>query len=262
MVAIDEELCSSRITTIPPLGTFYDNPTGHGSAPDQIPATTDKATFGAGTLEFSLSKNSTLEISNLSSTEGGTTGIHVVQITSPQIGIVETTPIQVSGGQISVTNNSPNQGTFSQENPPQIGSSQIGSLQIDFMEVSPSQVDISQNHTVEVKFSTIFGATKSVQSIISQFDPSKVTFPISIPLQQFVTSNFPDHYLPPASTNTYKDNPLNLWSTLFDPTFKIDLQIADLPTGQLAETQITKYDSLGRPNGGTLLIDADVNGIG
>ncbi|MEH2382339.1 MAG: hypothetical protein V7K27_26215 [Nostoc sp.] len=35
---------------------------------------------------------------------------------------------------------------------------------------------------------------------MSQFDSSKVTFPISIPLQQFFSSNFPDHYLPPALT--------------------------------------------------------------
>jgi hypothetical protein len=54
----------------------------------------------------------------------------------------------------------------------------------------------------------------------------------------------------------------DLWQALFDPTFNLTLQITDLPTGQLAEAQITDYDSLGRPNGGTILIDADANGIG
>ncbi|MBE9050263.1 PKD domain-containing protein [Nostocales cyanobacterium LEGE 11386] len=69
---------------------------------------------------------------------------------------------------------------------------------------------------------------------------------------------FSIHNLYPALTNTYKDNPLNL----FDPTFNINLQITDLPTGQLAEAQITSFDSFGRPNSGTLLIDDDANGIG
>ncbi|WP_334850671.1 PKD domain-containing protein [Nostoc sp.] len=54
----------------------------------------------------------------------------------------------------------------------------------------------------------------------------------------------------------------DLWQTLFDPTFNLTLQITDLPTGQLAEAQITNYDTQGRPNGGTILIDDDANGIG
>jgi hypothetical protein len=41
--------------------------------------------------------------------------------------------------------------------------------------------------------------------------------------------------------------------------FNLNLAIQDLPTGQLAEAQITSFDPSGRPNGGTLLIDTDAN---
>ncbi|MCC5618304.1 hypothetical protein LC605_25115 [Nostoc sp. CHAB 5836] len=44
------------------------------------------------------------------------------------------------------------------------------------------------------------------------------------------------------------------------PTFNINFQITDLPTGQLAEAQITQFDQYDRPNGGTILIDDDANG--
>jgi hypothetical protein len=40
------------------------------------------------------------------------------------------------------------------------------------------------------------------------------------------------------------------------------LTCTSLPTGQLAEAIVTKFDSLGRPIGGTILIDDDANGIG
>jgi hypothetical protein len=75
-------------------------------------------------------------------------------------------------------------------------------------------------------------------------------------LQQLLSS-YP-HLYTSALTNTYKDNLLNL----FDPSFNINFSFTDLPTGQLAEAQITDYDSLGRLNGGTLLIDTDANGVG
>ncbi|MBD2594927.1 hypothetical protein H6G74_11375 [Nostoc spongiaeforme FACHB-130] len=68
------------------------------------------------------------------------------------------------------------------------------------------------------------------------------------------------HFVPPNLQD--QAIVLDLWFTLFDPTFNLTFQITDLPTGQLAEAQITKYDSFGRPNGGTILIDNDANGVG
>ncbi|MEO1378360.1 MAG: hypothetical protein AAFW70_29645 [Cyanobacteria bacterium J06635_10] len=59
---------------------------------------------------------------------------------------------------------------------------------------------------------------------MNQFDSSEVSFPISIPLQQLLSSNFPDHYLSYTLTNTFKDN-----------LPYITREITDLSTGQLAE---------------------------
>lgn len=42
----------------------------------------------------------------------------------------------------------------------------------------------------------------------------------------------------------------------------IPLEITDLPTGQLAEAQVTHYTEQGIPNGGTILIDHNANGLG
>ncbi|WP_339377487.1 PKD domain-containing protein [Calothrix sp. NIES-2100] len=81
-----------------------------------------------------------------------------------------------------------------------------------------------------------------------EINPTEIPLPSSVPLQQLVNS-YP-HLYNSTLTNTYKDNPLNL----FDPTFNINFQIADFPTGQLVEAQITQFDSLGRPNSGTILI--------
>jgi hypothetical protein len=44
--------------------------------------------------------------------------------------------------------------------------------------------------------------------------------------------------------------------------FNLNLVIKDLPVGQLAEAQITQYDSTGAPIAATLLLDTDANGLG
>ncbi|MEH1932313.1 MAG: hypothetical protein V7L14_00980 [Nostoc sp.] len=55
-----------------------------------------------------------------------------------------------------------------------------------------------------------------------------------------------------------------MWNTRiqFQLPFDINLVVKNLATGQVAEAQITNYDQYGRPHGGTILIDADANGIG
>jgi hypothetical protein len=44
--------------------------------------------------------------------------------------------------------------------------------------------------------------------------------------------------------------------------FNLNIEITDLPTGQLAEATIAGFDSTGRPNSGTLYLDIDANGLG
>ncbi|MEA5553208.1 hypothetical protein VB713_19905, partial [Anabaena cylindrica UHCC 0172] len=95
-----------------------------------------------------------------------------------------------------------------------------------------------------------------------QLNPREISFPSSISAQQlFNLYDFSFHTSSSTSTNTINSTAKTLWSTLFDPTnpFNLTLQITDLPTGQLAEAQITNYDQYGRPNSGTILIDNDAN---
>jgi hypothetical protein len=55
---------------------------------------------------------------------------------------------------------------------------------------------------------------------------------------------------------------LTLWNTYLQPTTPLTIKIQDLPTGQLAEANITGFDPTGRPNAGTLYLDTDTNGLG
>ncbi|WP_157260003.1 Ig-like domain-containing protein [Chamaesiphon minutus] len=97
----------------------------------------------------------------------------------------------------------------------------------------------------------------------SQIDPSKVTFSSSIPSQQFLSSNLPNHLNTSELTNV-ESTAVTIWNNLLNPTTPINLtfDITNLPTGQLAEASITGYDQLGRPNKATISFDNDANGVG
>jgi hypothetical protein len=224
MIAIDEDNSSSSITNIAPLRTLNNNSIGHSGTPNQIPTITDQSTSGVGTLEISLSEISIFQGMKIGSAKTSTRSIDIVQVSSPQISVDEGTLMNIGSTQIGIPNDSFTQTTTTHENPPQISSSQIGSNQVDLIQESSSQVDISQNNTVKID-STIFPI--SAISRINQFDSSKVTFPISVPLQQLIVSNLPTSFFPSHNLNSnnlsqIQNNPLNL----FDPTFNINFQIA------------------------------------
>ncbi|WP_460202278.1 DNA/RNA non-specific endonuclease [Scytonema sp. NUACC21] len=151
----------------------------------------------------------------------------------------------------------------------QIGMIQMATSQIDKTEIASTQVNVNQVSVTQEGFSGW------------QFQPTKIPFSSLVTSEQIVNSNSPqagwlgqvfvklypfviNYNEKTILPNVYKDNPLNLWSTFFDPANPFDLtfQITDLPTGQLAEAQITKFDQYGRSNGGILTIDTDANGVG
>jgi hypothetical protein len=236
MIAIDEDNSSSNITNIAPLRTADNNSIGHSGTPNQIITITDQPTTGVGTLEIGISEISMFQGVKIGSAKTSTRSIDIAQVSSPQISVDEATLINIGSTQIGIPNNSFTQTTTTHENPPQIGSSQIGSNQVDLIQESSSQVDISQDNTI--KIAALSSILRGAEAVLNQFYSSKVTFPVSIPLQQFITSNFPTSFFPSHNLNSnnlsqIQNNLLNL----FDPTFNIDLQIADLPTGQLAEAQ-------------------------
>jgi PKD repeat protein len=186
--------------------------------------------------------------SQISSDHIGTSKVSINQFGVGQIGSIQAGMTQVSSTQIDTPKISVIKTGLPQMNITEVSGTQINSLQVFLAQLCVTQVNAAQVN---------FGQLTS-----NQLDSTEISFPSSITLQQFLNS-YP-HLYTSALINTYKDNPLNLWQTLFDPAnpFDLTLQIKDLPTGQLAEAQITKYDQQGRPNGGTILIDNDANGVG
>ncbi|MBD1921886.1 hypothetical protein H6F77_12380 [Microcoleus sp. FACHB-831] len=89
----------------------------------------------------------------------------------------------------------------------------------------------------------------TVQFGSRQINPREIPISSSIAPEQFFNSHI--HHSFPASIYTLNNNALNLWHTLLSPQtkFDINLQLVDLPAGQLAEAQITKYDEFGHPKG-------------
>ncbi|MEA5554597.1 hypothetical protein VB713_27080 [Anabaena cylindrica UHCC 0172] len=157
--------------------------------------------------------------------------------------------------------------------PSQIGSSQIGSSQGNIVHPSfeqdcRTQIGIGQvnraKHNLSEIGSTEIDPTEINTSVIyrdaikinpTQVNPTKVSLSSSISLQQFFTSHANTFLL----TNIYS-TAQTLWQTA--TPINLNFEVTNLPTGQLAEAVITSYDSLGRPNGGTILIDNDANGLG
>ncbi|MEA5554599.1 hypothetical protein VB713_27090 [Anabaena cylindrica UHCC 0172] len=179
-----------------------------------------------GSAQVGVDKGSIVEV--------GLTTSSLAQISTVKDGFIQLSSFHIGSPEISPT----------EIGIVQVSSFQKGSFQVDPTQVSPTQINRSHEQTSSAAINT----------------PSKVSFSRFIPIQHF----FNIHNSNPATTNTYKDNLQNLWNTLFDPTnpFNLNLQITDLPVGQLAEAQITTYDTLGRPNSGTILIDDNANGIG
>jgi hypothetical protein len=181
----------------------------------------------------------------------GATQVNTSQISTPQVSKTQIGLSQIGTPQISTIQVSPPQVGVLNVSSFQTGIAQVGSTEINVIFANPTQVSPFENGILQI----LGENTRS-----SQINTAKVPLPSFVSLEQLFTI----HNSTLTLSNTYKDNPLNLWQSLFDPTNPFDLtfQITDLPTGQLAEAQITKFDSLGRPNGGTILIDNDANGVG
>ena len=234
------------------VGTFFNSAIRHGSAPDQIEPATEIALISSRILEVGIGQIGTFKTGNFSTDENSTYSSNLIQSSVSQISPTQIGMTQVGRKQTNISQNSFPQSSLSQVSTKQVGTSQIGSTQIDFFEISSSQINSSQ-------VSTFKSSNQTINSIpfthftndSQQFNPIKVTLPSVVTSQQLISSNFPDHYLPSSLTKTFKDNPLNL-----------TLEITDLPTGQLAEAQVTEFTDQGIPNGGTILIDHNANGLG
>ena len=179
------------------------------------------------------------------------------QISSTETGVFEFSPFQVGSSQIS--------------------NSQVGKIQVGFFkngtgEVSTNKTSFSQRYLSKISPSQISSIQKGIHSGTAEVSTTQINFiqiqafeikspkissPILVLFNQFLSV----HPSTPELTNTYNSNPLTLWNSFTNP-LNLTLEVTDLPTGQLAEAQVTEYTDQGIPNGGTILIDHNANGLG
>jgi DNA/RNA endonuclease G (NUC1) len=187
-------------------------------------------------------------ISQVSPTKVGITnftGIDQVgtsQISSDKLSLIQAGPTQVSATQVTTIEGGLFQPSSTEVRSPQISPAEVTLLQLGIDKYGIFQTNSSQI-TVNIKQPAI----------------TKVSFPASVALQQFFDSNI-------YKTHSYnlQNTTIPTWTQFIQGTtpFNLNIEITDLPTGQLAEASLTGYDTFGRPNSGTLTLDLDGNGLG
>jgi hypothetical protein len=193
------------------------------SSPSKI-GVTEVGIFKIGFTDNSASKygSSKIVLSKTALTEGSITKVNPFQTTSPETTFIHT------------------------------NSTKDGETQVAL--VKPTQLEIGSG---KVGFSKDLSSFDSVSPI----DPSKISSSeIFFSSSKSFSSFFFIHNTTPESVYTINSTALNLWNTLIQPSnpFDINLEITNLPTGQLAEAQVTKFDSLSRPIGSTKRIAAAI----
>ncbi len=192
-----------------------------------------------------------------SETQIGTSEICFTQKSLSQSSSIENSAAEINSSKVSFSQNSSTQIT-----PTQIGSTKIG------IQVSSSQPGFHQVNTTPVTPQSCSTQVNTAQNYSSQvvrvdIGSSEATFPLGITTDHLFNEQWDvfRHQLT-SSINTYsKTSP---WLSLFQAStlFNLNIEITDLPTGQLAEANITGFDPTGRPNSGTLYLDVDANGLG
>jgi hypothetical protein len=138
----------------------------------------------------------------------------------------------------------------------QIGPSQTGLTQNSSSEISPTQIDLFQKNLANGRITQINPAQISSSQFISPLNVNfgEISLPSSITLQQLLSSH----------SFSLQNTTVPTWLEFLQGTtpFNLNIEIADLPSGQLAEANITGFDPTGRPNSGTLYLDTDANGLG
>jgi hypothetical protein len=229
-----------------------------------------------------ISSTSTFQISptQVRLTEVAFTESSTSQLRITQVGADQTSLANYGTAKISLNKTGLIKAGFTNTSPSEVSSAEICSDCIDAIHQSPLKIGINQDsliQTTTIQDSTTQGSTFKIASIetamsqvsssktntlkidvfenaFGQSNSSKIPLPSSITLQQFLSShNF-----------SLQNTTIPTWTEFLTGTtpFNLNIAITDLPTGQLAEANITHFDSNGRPTSGTLTLDTDANGLG
>jgi hypothetical protein len=215
----------------------------------------------------------------------GRSGIGIGQIGIGQIGSKEISPFQLSDvGQIGISQVSKSQISLSQNGISQNGISQIDLTEIGLRKINTSQNSIRQDSSSQITFSnfdtTQISTTQVDHSQIGSIEPSSrqvdtaqiQSYKIIDPIPQIgieigkisLTSSITLQQLLSSHNFSLQNTTVPTWlEFLQGPSpFNLNIEIIDLPTGQLAEAQVTQFNTQGTPTGGTLYLDVDANGLG
>ena len=191
----------------------------------------------------------------------GSSQVGVTEINIEESGFRQISPSQVGIAEVSISHKGLTEHRLNQNSTSQVSSLQNGFSKTDSLHVSPAkirkaEIGIIHDHVAKIGIfeNNVFKIGKG-QFSFGQIDPSEISFSSSIPSEQF----FSIHNSTPQIINELNNSATNIWSDLLQPETQLDInfQITDLPKGQLAEATITGFDSSGKLNAGTILIDYD-----
>lgn len=183
-----------------------------------------------------------------------------------KIGIGEVAPIEASFNKIGVLKNSPSKidivkTNLSERSPSKISPRHITIFKITFIytgadKFSTAQVTFVKPTGIEVGVGEVGLMVNNsfVDSIppvsTSAIPASLISFSPSVLSNQF----FSIHDSTPQIINDLNTIATNIWSDLLNPEtpLNITFQVTNLPNGQLAEAQITSFDTSRMPNAGTI----------
>ena len=244
-----------------------ENPTGQDGVLELSTLKATNVLVPTGIFEDSLSEDSVFETGSkdFGSSQVSSSQITPLQIRPSQIGVHEFDSTQVTFPHSSLDQNGgfenrPAQVSLSQVSSTQIGKLEFGSSQVSASKISAPQVDFTQVAVGQIGADEISSfeidtlKTGFTHLNFSQLSTTEIPLPGSISFQQFLSSHHEN--LSNATISTWT-------SFLLSHTpFDLNFAIKDLPTGQLAEAQLTRFDANGHPIAGTILIDDDANDTG
>jgi hypothetical protein len=126
--------------------------------------------------------------------------------------LVQNSPTQINSSEVGITHPG-----ITHPGITEVGSSEIGTIKINFSKVGSSEVGSSEVGTIKTDFSEIsitqidfrkIGASSKLNP--TQIDPREVSFPNSIPSEQFFSSHFQIHNSSPQIINVLNNSPTDI----------------------------------------------------
>jgi large repetitive protein len=205
-----------------------------------------------------------ISIGQISPGQDNTSQISSSQVGSSQVNIPQSGHIQSGLTQVSTPEDREVETRLLQGGLTQIGIGEIAILkamsrQIGLTQVSNAEIATEQTSTVTIGFTKIDSLQISVDQLTTQTKSAEIPFSSTISQQQFLGSDSSAFH-----NFSLQNTTIPTWTEFLTGTtpFNLNIESTDLPTGQLAEANITRFDPTGRPTSGTLTLDIDGNGLG